>query len=246
MSLTPGFPWTLTCHETLGSTSDTCKFDAENGAPNGSAVLAFRQSAGRGTRGRVWSAPEGNLSFSFICRHPRIEALVQAMPFLVAVALHDALSSHLPGVSLRLKWPNDVQCDGAKLSGVLIERGGQGTEAWIVTGIGANLKSAPQIEGRQTVSIAALGGSVEPERLARDILTQFGVWLARWERDGFAPVRAAWLDRAHEPGSRLAVQRGGNYIEGFFAGLDECGRLLLQTDRDEVQTVAAGDILLLG
>ncbi|WP_081775786.1 hypothetical protein [Asaia platycodi] len=56
----------------------------------------------------------------------------------------------------------------------------------------------------------------------------------------------AWLDRAHEPGSRLAVQRGADYIEGFFAGLDASGRLLLQTDRDEIQTFAAGDILLLG
>ncbi|GBQ87048.1 biotin--[acetyl-CoA-carboxylase] ligase [Asaia krungthepensis] len=246
MSLTPGFPWTLTCHETLGSTSDTCKIEAENGAPHGKAVLAFQQNAGRGTRGRVWSAPEGNLSFSFICRHPRIGPLVEAMPFMVAVALHDALSPHVPDVSLRLKWPNDVTCQGAKLSGVLIERGGGMENGWIVTGIGTNLKSAPQIEGRKTVSLAALGSSIEPAPLAHEILDRFGGWLARWERDGFAPVRAAWLDRAHEPGSRLAVQRGGNYIEGFFAGLDECGRLLLQTDRDEVQIIAAGDTLLLG
>lgn len=240
------FPWSLTCYESLGSTSDFCKNQAEEGAPNGLAVLARRQTAGRGTRGRAWTAPEGNLSLSFLLRHEAIETLVRVMPFLVAVAAHEALSSCLPHARLQLKWPNDIICDGAKLCGVLIERGGEPCSAWIVTGIGANLMTAPEIEGRKTVSVAALGARIAPEDLATRILEQFSLWLDRWERDGFEPVRMAWLDRAHEPGSRLAVQRGADYIEGFFAGLDASGRLLLQTDRDEIQTFAAGDILLLG
>lgn len=240
------FPWSLTCYDTLGSTSDFCKLQAENGASNGTAVLAFRQSAGRGTRGRVWAAPEGNLSFSFLCRHPRRDALMQVLPFLIAISAHEALTCVLPDAPLRLKWPNDIICHDAKLCGVLIESGGSAKDAWIVVGIGANLQSAPVIEGRKTVSVAALGGVAAPEPLARSILDQFSLWLSRWERGGFEPIRTAWLDRAHAPGSRLAVQRGENYIEGFFAGLDLTGRLLLQTDQGEIQTFAAGDILLLG
>ncbi|WP_122039200.1 biotin--[acetyl-CoA-carboxylase] ligase [Asaia bogorensis] len=246
MSFQSGFSWTLECHETLGSTSDYCKNEAENGAAHGRAVLAYCQTAGRGTRGRQWDAPSGNLSFSFICRDARVNDLVQAMPFMVAVAVHDALSTCAPSAALRIKWPNDILCDGAKLAGVLIERGGATGSEWIVVGIGANLKTAPDIAGRQTVALSALGGQVGPADLARQILTCFSFWFDLWQRRGFAPIRQAWLDRAHEPGSRLAVQRGGDYIEGFFAGLDECGRLVLQTDQNEVQTVAAGDILLLG
>ncbi|NVN03106.1 MULTISPECIES: biotin--[acetyl-CoA-carboxylase] ligase [Asaia] len=240
------FPWSLTCYETLGSTSDFCKQQADQGAPNGMAVLAHLQTAGRGTRGRAWTAPQGNLSFSFLLRHERIEALILAMPFLVAVAVHEALSFWLPDSGLRLKWPNDVVCEGAKLCGVLIERGGTPQDSWTVTGIGVNLRTAPLIEGRRTVSAAALGAQIGAEDLARRILEQFGLWLDRWERGGFEPIRIAWLDRAHEPGSRLAVQRGPDYIEGFFAGLDAGGRLLLQTVQGEIQTFAAGDILLLG
>ncbi|WP_081775787.1 biotin--[acetyl-CoA-carboxylase] ligase [Asaia platycodi] len=141
------FPWSLTCYESLGSTSDFCKNQAEEGAPNGLAVLARRQTAGRGTRGRAWTAPEGNLSLSFLLRHEAIETLVRVMPFLVAVAVHEALRSCLPQARLQLKWPNDIICDGAKLCGVLIERGGEPGSAWIVTGIGANLMTAPEIEG---------------------------------------------------------------------------------------------------
>jgi len=240
------FLWSLTCYETLGSTSDFCKQLAENGAPSGHAVLAYSQTAGRGTRGRVWTAPEGNLSFSFLLRHDRLKELAQVMPFLVAVSLHEALCSFLPHAELRLKWPNDVVCEGAKLCGVLIERGGIADAAWIVTGIGVNLQTAPVIEGRRTVSAVTLGAEIAPEGLAECILAQFGLWIDRWEREGFAPIRMAWLDRAHDPGSRLAVQKGADYIEGFFVGLDECGRLLLQTDRDEIQTFSTGETLLLG
>ena len=246
MSFQTGFPWTLECHELLGSTSDFCKIAADEGAPHGMAVLAFRQTAGRGTRGRQWDAPEGNLSFSFICRDAHCGALVEIMPFLLAVALHDALASCVVNTSLRIKWPNDITAHGAKLAGILIERGGTGESSWIVTGIGVNIRSAPTITGRKTVALATLGAQIDAPSLARLILDQVGLWLGRWKRDGFAPLRQAWLDRAHEPGSRLAVQRGENYIEGFFAGLDERGRLLLQTDLNEVQTFAAGDILLLG
>lgn len=246
MSFQTGFPWSLECYETLGSTSDFCKMAADGGAAHGLAVLAFQQTAGRGTRGRQWDAPEGNLSFSFICREARCIDLVEAMPFLVAVSLHDALSSCVAHADLRIKWPNDITCRGAKLSGVLIERGGVAGNEWIVTGIGVNIRSAPAIEGRETVSLSALGAQIDAPALAALILDRVGLWLGRWRRDGFTALRLAWLERAHEPGARLAVRRGENYIEGFFAGLDERGRLLLETDRNEVQTFAAGDILLLG
>lgn len=240
------FTWSLACHSTLGSTSDFCKQQAENGAASGLAVLAYRQTAGRGTRGRSWAVSEGNLSFSFLCRHERIDDLVEVLPFMVAIAAHDALSGFVPMCDLRIKWPNDLVFDGAKLCGVLIERGGVEEAPWVVIGIGANLREAPLLTDRRTTCLFALGAKVAPEQAAESILAQFAKWLSRWEREGFAPLREAWLDRAHELGSRLAVDRGGDYIDGFFAGLDARGSLLLQTDPDTVVRISTGDVLLLG
>ncbi|GBQ10780.1 biotin--acetyl-CoA-carboxylase ligase [Swaminathania salitolerans LMG 21291] len=240
------FIWSLTCHETLGSTSDLCKSEAEKGAADGTAVLAYRQTSGRGTRGRLWQAPEGNLSFSFICRDRDSDSLIAVLPFLVAVAIHDALAPVVPDAVLQLKWPNDLVCEGAKLCGVLIERGGAGRSGWIVVGIGANLRTAPEIPGRRTICLEALGRSIAPREAAERILAAFSARLSLWEREGFEPLRAAWLERAHPLGTRLAVQRGDNYIEGFFAGLDASGRLLLQTDQGDLQAFLSGDILLLG
>lgn len=238
--------WVLTVYETLPSTSDECKKLAESGALSGTAIVARTQTSGRGTHGRTWESLEGNLAFSFIMRHCRLEEITQILPFVVAVSLYDAMRFFVPGASLKIKWPNDLVHEGAKLAGTLIERGGHAASSWVVVGIGANLATAPLIETQKTTCLARLGGAVDPVRLAHTILENVAYWLACWERLGFAPIRDAWLERGHELGSRLAARRGNTYIPGFFAGLDDDGRLLLQTEQHGVQTFTAGDVILLG
>lgn len=247
--------WRLEIHDSLPSTSDRCIERAEAGEAAGLAILARRQTRARGSRGRDWIEPEGNLALSVLLRPSADERQASAWPFVAALALLQALEGPAleggvpagpapEGGRLRLKWPNDILLDGAKLAGILVERGLGGGQDWLVIGFGANLASAPAVAGRETACLARLRAPPSPEHLADGVLAGLDGWRATWGRQGFAAIRTAWLARAHPVGTALAVRRQGGQRVGVFAGLAADGALLLASDGQE-ERIGTGEILLL-
>ncbi|GAN55052.1 biotin--[acetyl-CoA-carboxylase] ligase [Tanticharoenia sakaeratensis] len=238
--------WRLERYDTLGSTSDLCRERAEAGSEAGLVIHALRQTSGRGTRGRTWIDPGGNLSMSVLLRPD--PAHMRFLAFVVATAVFDALAggSNAEDLRLSLKWPNDLMLAGRKLAGILIETGEEAAAPWAIVGIGVNLACAPTVPGRELACLADAGIVLSPPDAAARILACLTHWLEILERDGFAPVRVAWLAWAHPVGSKLAVQRGGDYIRGLFHGLDPNGALMLQTDSGEIVRSVAGEVLLVG
>jgi BirA family biotin operon repressor/biotin-[acetyl-CoA-carboxylase] ligase len=230
----------------LPSTSDACVERAKAGAPDGLAILAESQTAGRGSRGRAWACPPGNLYLSVLLR-PRNAAeaagagqwaLLAGVAFIEALSLFDAEPD-----ALRLKWPNDILRDGAKLGGILVDAGMtvSGGADWLVVGLGANLASAPVIAGRRTAVLAPPGAT--PEAVAWAFLKRIAVWRDTLGALGFAPVRAAWLGRAHAVGTPLTVKDGLRSRDGVFAGLSPRGELLLSAG-GQIDAISTGDVLL--
>jgi BirA family transcriptional regulator, biotin operon repressor / biotin---[acetyl-CoA-carboxylase] ligase len=225
--------WRLAVHEVLPSTSDLCRTVAAAGEPAGFAVLAHRQTQGRGSRGREWESPSGNLFLSVLLR-PREQARDAAQWSLLAgVALAEALTPLVPNpASLRLKWPNDLLLNGGKLAGILVDSaaGSDGGLEWLVIGVGVNLAIAPEVPGRAVAALSEVAPPPPPEVVARAFLTA----LDRWRRvrllDGFAAIRSAWLARAPELGSPVTLRLGDDVLGGGFAGLAADGSLLLRTD----------------
>lgn len=242
----PGAPpgWRLTLHDSLPSTSDHCITLAEAGEPSHRAVLARRQTRARGSRGRGWAEPAGNLAVSVMLRPDAGLAPPTLWPFLSAVALHEALSQGFHGSALSLKWPNDLLLQGRKLAGILIERGEVGGQGWLVIGFGANLARAPDLPDRVPACLAELGVAPEPAVVACRLLTALDRWMEVAQAGGFLPVRDAWLARAHPVGTPLAVRAVGAHRTGLFAGLAEDGALLLRVDT-RLERFATGEILLL-
>jgi BirA family biotin operon repressor/biotin-[acetyl-CoA-carboxylase] ligase len=203
-------------------------------------VLAERQTAGRGSHGRHWESPAGNLYLSALLRPDVPAAQAGRLALMAAVALAEALAPHAP--DLTLKWPNDVLRDGAKLAGILTdsEAAPDGSLGWVIFGIGVNLAHAPAVPDRRTTCIGAAAPS--PPAFAATLLARIAHWYGRATAEGFAPVRAAWLARAHAPGTPLRLRRPDGVIEGRFAGLAEDGRLLLADAAGHVQAHGAGEI----
>ena len=238
--------WRIRTFARLASTSDFCRERAAAGEPDGLAVVAAEQSAGRGRDARSWQSPPGNLFLSVLLRPPiRTEAAGQ-YALLTGVAVWEALAAFLPDpAALSLKWPNDLLLGGRKLAGILLESASaaDGRLAWLVIGIGANLSAAPSVPGRATACLAdAAIAPPSTEDAAHAVLARLAHWQARLEAEGFAPVRAAWLAHAHPPGASLVFHGPTGLRHGTFAGLTESGALRLATEKG-TKTFAAGEVL---
>jgi BirA family biotin operon repressor/biotin-[acetyl-CoA-carboxylase] ligase len=228
--------WRLQAHAVLGSTQDVALAAAEAGDPGRLAVMAARQTEGRGSRGRGWTAPAGNLNLSVLLRPERAAPEPGRWALLAGVALHAVLSAHVAG-GLMLKWPNDVLLNGGKLAGILIDAhlGADGYVTWVVIGMGANLAEAPHIEGR---ACACLPPPAPP---AEEIIAALLPALDLYDALPTAEICAAWLARAHGVGTMLDVVTPSRRIAGRFAGLTARGDLMLA---GEAAPISAGEVFL--
>lgn len=236
--MTGGFR--LEIHDLLPSTQSLLAEKAGQGEPAGLAILARRQSAGRGRAGRLWLSDPGNLHISILLRPDAPARDIAGYALLAAVALHDAARHHAPGRALRLKWPNDLMEEGAKLAGILSEAAldDRGRIAHLIFGIGVNLAHAPPVEGR---AVACLG-PIPPEAFAATLLERLDHWLVRLRAEGFAAIRTAWLERGPERGSRMTLRQGDKPVTGSYEGLAEDGGLLLAT-ADGPLVFHAGEVM---
>ncbi len=214
---------------------------AADGEAEGLAILALAQSAGRGTRGRGWASPEGNLYISVLLRPGGQAREAGRYALLGAVALAEALEPFLPDpAALRLKWPNDLLLDGAKLAGMLCESATteEGGLDFLVMGLGANLAVAPALPDRPT---ARLPVPVAPGDVAPRLLQAIHRWRWRLARDGMAPLRDAWMARGPGQGARLTLRGGAGVTTGLYRGLDEDGALLLEVE-GRIRRFASGEV----
>lgn len=210
-------------------------------------ILARRQTAGRGRRGRGWSEPKGNFAATLVLFPVGDPGTVALRSFVAALALFDAcvgLTGRAEGFAL--KWPNDVLLNGGKLAGILLESAGKaGAVTHLSIGIGVNLIEAPvpeEIESRALRPVSLLsetGTRVEPI----EFLTHLAAAYARYEKQftslGFGPIRTAWLDRAARLGQEITARTGNSQTTGKFETVDGHGNLVLMTQTGRVSIPAA-------
>ena len=213
---------------------------ARTGVPEGLWLRAERQTAGRGRQGRAWESPVGNFYGSTLVRWRAGDPPAATLGFVAAVALADVVAQVLPGKAM-LKWPNDLLIDGAKLSGILLER----ADDAVVVGIGVNLTHHPDLPDRATTSLAVHDAPIGAGAFAEMLADGFARLLGRWRHDGFAAVRQRWLDLAHPRGTALTVGLpDGMRLEGLFDGLDPDGALILRLAAGERRVIHAADVFL--
>lgn len=227
-----------------GSTNADVMALAKQGAAEGLWLRADRQTAGRGRQGRAWESPFGNLYASTLVRLRTGDPQPATLALVSAVALDETVRVFAPHLlaNLAIKWPNDLLIDGAKLTGILLERSGDA----VVIGIGVNLAHHPAALDRPTTSLAAHGVTVAPAQFLETVSEMFARWLARWRSEGLDPVRARWIKRAHPKGTALSARTGdGAVIDGLFDGLDDNGALILRLAGGGRHVMHAGDVFLI-
>jgi BirA family transcriptional regulator, biotin operon repressor / biotin---[acetyl-CoA-carboxylase] ligase len=227
--------------DSVGSTSDEAMRLAAEGVPHGTVVHADEQTMGRGRFSRRWFSPPGNLYLSIILRLDIPAARSVEIGFVAALAVADAIDAMLPPqVRATVKWPNDVLVNDGKIAGILME---QADDA-LILGIGVNVLHEPDRVSYKVSTIVGCGGLAAVDDTRARLLTALAERLDVWQRDGFAPVRTAWLARAHPPGSPIRISVGDRAIVGRFTDLAHDGALVVETADGPVRVVA-GDVALM-
>lgn len=208
-------------------------------------LVAQVQTAGRGRAGRSWqSAPGASLTFSLAWRFNRPVQALAGLPLAVGVALAQTLEQF--GVPVMLKWPNDLWLDGEKLGGVLIETASSEGATWAVIGVGVNLQLPPDLSqriGRPAAALPAPAGQ-DRDRLLAALAAGLAQVLEEFEREGFAAFAARWNGRHAWAGHTVQIiDQGAVTQEGVALGVDEGGRLLLETVNG-IAAIVAGDVSL--
>jgi BirA family biotin operon repressor/biotin-[acetyl-CoA-carboxylase] ligase len=224
------------------SSSNVFALEAARGGERGPLwIVAKTQTAGRGRRGREWTSKPGNLYASLLLTEPSPGAHVAQLSFVAALAVHDAIAdtAALLGPRLALKWPNDVLCGGAKISGILLE----GEGAAVVLGIGVNCLHHPAGTEYPATDLSAAGAHVTAEGLFVALSRAMVTRIAQWQRgDGFAAIRNDWIKRAEGLGRSIRVRLHDRETVGIFETLDETGRLVLRRPNGPPELIASGDV----
>lgn len=250
---TETFGRNLTFEPSVGSTMDVARDAAAHGAPEGTLIFADEQTGGRGRLGRTWFTPAAtNIAATLILRPPHsvLRDISMITPLAIAHAIED-----IAGIRPDIKWPNDVQINGRKVAGVLIEvpsppapadSASRGEPGVVLVGAGINVNFDPrtidEIRDIATSLIVETGHSVDREAILAAYCTHFERLYAA-ARAGES-IRDRWRERLITIGQSVRASWQGGAAEGTAEDVDEDGALLVRTPAGALTRVEAGDVTL--
>ncbi len=202
-------------------------------------IMALKQTAARGRRGRAWVSPAGSFAATLVMRPTEPPETVALRSFVAALALYDAFVAQTGRPDpFALKWPNDVLLNGGKVAGILLESIGAGTGVQhLAIGVGVNLAQAPGADEVEPGAIrpmalaAGTGARVTPDEMLDQLATAYAAWETRFVTYGFAPIREAWLARAARLGQVITARTAAEETTGTFETVDNSGALVLNTPK---------------
>jgi BirA family transcriptional regulator, biotin operon repressor / biotin---[acetyl-CoA-carboxylase] ligase len=245
--ITPGGLWRdVQVVAETGSTNSDLLAGARSGLAEGAVLVAEAQTAGRGRMGRHWvSAPGSALTFSVLLRPAAVPPASRGwIPLLAGVAVARAVRAET-GVTAWLKWPNDVQVNGAKLAGILAEQAGDA----IVVGIGINLSGGRDelpVAGATSLALEGAAGTAAG-RLLADVLGELERWFVAWS-GALGDAISCGLHQEYQQlcgtlGRQVRVSLpGGRTVTGLADEVDGAGRLVVRCPSGPVP-VSAGDVV---
>ena len=231
----------------VSSTNDLLKVEARAGAAEGLVFVADEQVAGRGRRGRSWTAPAGTSLLVSVLLHPTWLRPHDGflLTILAAVAAVEALET--TGLHVDLKWPNDLQIAGLKLGGILVETEISADQlTWAVIGCGINVNwhplAVPELANTATSLSAHLGQPTARRPLLHALLTTLDTRYAQLRTGAQSDLLTAWRDRLSTLGQPVRAETPQSILEGLAEDVTADGGLVIRDQAGERHIVTAGDV----
>ena len=238
-------------YDETDSTNIQAKLAGENGAPHGTLVVADRQSAGKGRRGRSWDSPRGQCIYMTLLLRPKFEPVKAPMLTLVmALSVAEAVKEQT-GFEAGIKWPNDIVLNKKKICGILTE---MSTEIdyinYVITGVGINTNQEEfpeEIRGRATSLLLEGGRPVRCSRLIAAVME-------RYEKNYMTFMEAGDLSLLLPEYNRILVNYNqevrvldpkGEY-HAHAMGINEKGELIVVTLEGEEKHIFSGEVSVRG
>jgi BirA family biotin operon repressor/biotin-[acetyl-CoA-carboxylase] ligase len=202
--------------------------------PEGALVVSDHQTAGRGRLGRTWEAPPGTAILCSLLLKPPPERYAPELSLVAGVAVADMLE-RATGLSVQIKWPNDVMLRRRKVAGCLAE----GRDGAVALGIGVNVNQTSEELSEGAGSLRTLTGREwDREKLLASLLDDLGHRYAEWRPSGLDAVYEGLAPRDFLRGRRVSV----NGTSGVASKIDRAGRLEIEVGHGEHVTVESGEV----
>ncbi|MFK0090949.1 bifunctional biotin--[acetyl-CoA-carboxylase] ligase/biotin operon repressor BirA [Pseudomonas sp. NPDC090755] len=241
-----GEHWPVSIHDSIDSTNAQALRAIGEGQAAPFLVLAERQTAGRGRRGRQWVSPFAeNLYYSLVLRIEGGMRQLEGLSLVVGLAVLRTLQSF--GVAdAGLKWPNDVLVNNQKIAGILLELVGDPADVChVVLGIGinVNMQVASEVDQLWTSVRRETGVNIDRNLMVARLNHNLQIDLERHRRDGFSAFQAQWEQAHLWQGRAVSLIAGVNRIDGVVLGIDGQGALRLEINGEE-KSFSGGELSL--
>lgn len=237
--------------DVVDSTNEEARRQAKEGADEGLVVVAEKQTAGKGRRGRNWESPEGNNLYFSIMLRPDMEAekapmLTLIMAYSVAKVIRE--KEKLP---VQIKWPNDIVISGKKLCGILTEMHLSEREIEdVVVGVGINVNTTEfpiELEDKATSLFLEKAEKTNRRELLSNVLEEFRKWYKCFlEERSLSFLQESYNQMLINRDKEVLVLEPGKEYQAKAIGINEEGELLVQRQEGSLEAVFAGEVSVRG
>lgn len=232
----------------ITSTNDIAFALANNGAVDGTLVIADSQTTGKGRLNRKWFSPKGKSILASLILRPQMPISYSGnMILMVTLSIVHSIR-HITNLEAMIKWPNDIVVNSKKVSGVLVESKIERNHVdFFVVGFGINVNISKDEFPKEIIDIATsinieLGFEVSRTQLLQEVLHQIE---SRYIRitDDLTNFFQEWKDFSITIGQRVKIEKPDAIIFGKALDIDKNGALIVQLDSGEIQSIMNDDLV---
>ena len=232
----------------VDSTNDVAKYLAENGAEEGTVVVAEIQNRGKGRRGKTWISPPGGVWMSIILRPDILPSRAPQLTLVTGVAVAETLKKELK-LNVGIKWPNDILIGNKKVCGILTEVNASINKVnYVIVGIGIDMNVdvplfPPDLQKGATSLKNELDTEINGAILVQKFLLNLEKLYSQFTADKFPDILNEWRSLSKTIGSRVEVRTRGKTVQGYAVGINKDGILILELDDGSLKKMISGECL---
>jgi BirA family biotin operon repressor/biotin-[acetyl-CoA-carboxylase] ligase len=232
----------------VDSTNNVAKYLAEDGAEEGTVVVAEVQHRGKGRRGKTWISPPGGVWMSIILRPDIIPSKAPLLTLVTGVAVAETLKDELM-LDVGIKWPNDIIIGNKKVCGILTEVDASINNVnYVVVGIGIDMNVdvpvfPPDLQKGATSLKNELDTEINGALLVQKFLLKFEELYNRFNQGEFPEILKEWRSLSKTIGNNVEVRTRGKTVRGEAVGINKDGILILELEDGSLRKMISGECL---